>query len=79
MTTADEAYDFSDLELKVLGGIPMGLSNREIAQTLGITRDVAQNAMCAIFHKAGVSNRLELLLWVKTALNRKLPRENDEA
>ncbi len=41
-----------------------GMSNREVSRTLHITESTVKNALCHIYEKLGVSNRVELTLRV---------------
>jgi DNA-binding NarL/FixJ family response regulator len=54
----------SDRERDVVRCLAEGLSNREIAFRLGISRHTVKNYMFRIFEKLGVSSRLELLFLV---------------
>src|SRR5262249_35064336 len=75
MATADETLVFTDREFGVIFGVCWRLPKREIAQKRGITGDgVVQNSLSSIFDKAGLSSRIELLLWVRTTLNEELRR-----
>jgi DNA-binding CsgD family transcriptional regulator len=78
MTTADEAYGFTDLEFNVICGMCRGMGitqpNKEIAEQFGIAEDVVQAATMSIFEKAGLSGRGELFEFVKAALNGELRR-----
>lgn len=66
-------------EQKIVQLVSEGLTNKEIAQILGITRYVAANYLRPIFDKLGVWTRLELALWylkkerenVRTSVNRR--------
>jgi DNA-binding NarL/FixJ family response regulator len=54
----------SDRELRIIGAIVQGYKNREIAGQLLTTEQVIKNALRNIFDKIGVSDRLELALFV---------------
>jgi DNA-binding NarL/FixJ family response regulator len=54
----------SRLELRVIAMVLRGLKNREIASQLGCTEQGAKNTLRKIFDKTGVSDRLELALFV---------------
>jgi DNA-binding NarL/FixJ family response regulator len=51
-------------ELRIIAAIVQGYKNREIADQLSTTEQVIKNALRAIFDKIGVSDRLELALFV---------------
>jgi len=51
-------------ELRIIAAIVQGYKNREIASQLETTEQVVKNALRAIFDKIGVSDRLELALFV---------------
>jgi DNA-binding NarL/FixJ family response regulator len=54
----------SQLELRIIALVVQGLKNREIASHLGSTEQGIKNSMRRIFDKTGVSDRLELALFV---------------
>ncbi len=54
----------SDRELRIIAAIVQGYKNREIAMQLYTTEQVVKNALRNIFDKIGVSDRLELALFV---------------
>jgi len=54
----------SEKELRIVAAVVRGYKNREIAMQLYTTEQVIKNALRAIFDKIGVSDRLELALFV---------------
>jgi DNA-binding NarL/FixJ family response regulator len=54
----------SDRELRIIASIVQGYKNREIAMQLYTSEQVIKNALRNIFDKIGVSDRLELALFV---------------
>lgn len=51
-------------ELRIVAAIAQGYKNREIAMRLGTSEQMVKNAVRLIFDKTGVSDRLELALFV---------------
>jgi DNA-binding NarL/FixJ family response regulator len=51
-------------ELKIIANVVQGYKNREIAARLGTSEQMIKNAMTVIYDKTGVSDRLELVLFV---------------
>jgi two-component system, NarL family, nitrate/nitrite response regulator NarL len=51
----------SKREREVVGYLVQGLTNREIAETLGISQHTVKNYLFKIFEKVGMSNRVELV------------------
>ena len=63
----DQASGKSDLsrrELEVVQLVIQGYKNRDIAESLFISEKTVKNHLSAIFNKLGVSDRLELTLYV---------------
>jgi DNA-binding NarL/FixJ family response regulator len=54
----------SEKELRIVAAVVRGYKNREIAQLLETSEQVVKNALRSIFDKIGVSDRLELALFV---------------
>jgi DNA-binding CsgD family transcriptional regulator len=54
----------SEKELRIIAAVVRGYKNREIAIQLFTTEQVVKNGLRAIFDKIGVSDRLELALFV---------------
>jgi DNA-binding NarL/FixJ family response regulator len=48
-------------EMEVVRGLAVGLTNREIADQMGLSHHTIKNHVFRIFEKLGVSNRVELL------------------
>jgi DNA-binding NarL/FixJ family response regulator len=53
-------------EEQVVSLVAEGIGNREIAQRLGIKVNTVKKALLRIYDKLGVSNRVELVLYVLT-------------
>jgi DNA-binding NarL/FixJ family response regulator len=51
----------SDRELEVVRSLSEGLTNREIAERMGLSQHTIKNYLFRIFEKLGVSSRIELL------------------
>lgn len=58
------ASRLSRRELRIVAAIAQGYRNREIAMRLGTSEQMIKNAVRVIFDKTGVSDRLELALFV---------------
>jgi DNA-binding NarL/FixJ family response regulator len=54
----------SEKELRIIAAVVRGYKNREIAAQLDTSEQVVKNALRVIFDKIGVSDRLELALFV---------------
>jgi two-component system response regulator DegU len=61
---APEKNDLSRRELEVIQLVIQGYKNRDIANKLFISEKTVKNHLSAIFNKLGVSDRLELTLYV---------------
>ena len=59
----------SEREMEVVRSLAEGLTNREIAERLGLSQHTIKNYLFRVFDKLGVSNRLELALF---AINHRL-------
>jgi DNA-binding NarL/FixJ family response regulator len=71
----DKTGDFTGHELQFIFGVCWGLSVRDIAEQYEVREDAVQGIIYQkIFDKAGVSTRMELLVFVRDALNNELKR-----
>lgn len=55
-------------EQEVVHWVAEGLSNREIADKMGLSENTVKNYMFRIFEKLGISNRVELILYAVTQM-----------
>src|SRR5580698_5082994 len=60
-------------EVEVVRCVAEGLSNREIAQRLGLTEHTVKNYLFRIFDKLGVSKRVEVVLYAYSLGNAPAP------
>jgi len=65
-------FGLTDRDLEIVAMVVSGLTNRKIAQHLGISEDAVKHHLTMIFHKVSVSSRLELAVFA--AHNRLLDR-----
>jgi DNA-binding CsgD family transcriptional regulator len=56
---------FSDREFRIMQYIHAGLTNAEIALSLGKSEHMVKNYLRVIYDKAGKNTRLELALWME--------------
>jgi len=59
----------SKREMEVVRSLAEGLSNREIAQRLGLSQHTIKNYLFRVFDKLGVANRVELLFMTLSHAN----------
>jgi DNA-binding NarL/FixJ family response regulator len=62
-TPSDTKFGLTDRELQLVALISAGGSNKEIAETLGITEATVKRHLANVFDKTGVSTRLELAVF----------------
>jgi DNA-binding NarL/FixJ family response regulator len=61
---SDGKSELSAREMEVIALVVQGYKNRDIAEKLFISEKTVKNHLSAIFNKLGVSDRLELTLYV---------------
>ena len=59
----------SDQQLRIIELVAQGLKNREIADEIGLSRNVVRNYVGEIYREVGVRNRVELALWYEARLH----------
>lgn len=62
-TPSDTKFGLTERELQLVSLISAGGSNKEIAETLGITEATVKRHLANVFDKTGVSTRLELAVF----------------
>lgn len=62
-TPGRSAFGLTPREREILDSITAGLSNREIAESLGLSEQTVKHHLSNIFDKTGTSTRLELALF----------------
>jgi DNA-binding NarL/FixJ family response regulator len=56
---ANEKVQLTPRERQVLGGVARGLTNRQIAQELGISAATVKDHLSSVLGKLGVANRTQ--------------------
>jgi DNA-binding CsgD family transcriptional regulator len=70
----EENRDLSPRQKRVIELVAEGLTNRDVAEQLGISPGVVRNHLYRIYDKVGISNRVELALWYEARVHEgKLP------
>jgi len=64
VTGSKGRYLLTKKEDEVAGLVAEGMTNREVAQKLGVTEHTVSNYLFRIYEKLGVSTRVELALYV---------------
>jgi len=64
LKTADGKALLTRREEQVVPLVTDGMKNRDVAESLGVTEHTVRNYLSRIFEKVGVSNRVELILYV---------------
>src|SRR5215472_3025281 len=59
----------SNQQLRIIELVAQGLKNREIADEIGLSRNVVRNYVGQIYREVGVRNRVELILWYGTCVH----------
>jgi two-component system, NarL family, nitrate/nitrite response regulator NarL len=62
-TPSDSKFGLTERELQLVSLISAGGSNKEIAESLGITEATVKRHLANVFDKTGVSTRLELAVF----------------
>ena len=57
-----DPFNLTDRQREIIAGVVSGLTNPQIAATLSISPETVKHHLTQIFHKTGVSTRLELAL-----------------
>ena len=59
----------SDQQLRIIELVAQGLKNGEIADQIGLGRNVVRNYVGEIYREVGVRNRVELALWYEAQVH----------
>lgn len=57
--------DLTDREQQVLGALCMGLTDAEIGERLGISRNTVRNHLATVYEKIGVNRRAAAVVWAR--------------
>ena len=64
-------------EREIVGLLMDGCTNKEVASRLGISDQTVKNQLSALYRKAGVSSRLELVLLMQHAAHERVLKAAD--
>jgi DNA-binding NarL/FixJ family response regulator len=64
-TAAERTVRLTRRERQIVALLMEACSNKEIASRLGVKDQTVKNQLSALYHKAGVSSRLELVLFAQ--------------
>jgi DNA-binding NarL/FixJ family response regulator len=64
MVNAKGRYVLAQREDEVANLVAEGMTNREVAQKLGVAEHTVSNYLFRIYEKLGISSRVELALYV---------------
>ena len=64
VTSAKGKYLLAKREQEVANLVAEGLTNRDIAQQLGLSEHTISNYLFRIYEKLGISSRVELVLYI---------------
>ena len=64
-TATDRTVRLTRRERQIVALLMEACSNKEIASRLGVKDQTVKNQLSALYHKAGVSSRLELVLFAQ--------------
>lgn len=56
-------WNLTGRERQIVDALLRGLSNKEIAQHLGVSDQTVKNQLTRLYRKIGVSGRVDLMLW----------------
>jgi DNA-binding NarL/FixJ family response regulator len=59
----------SDQQLRIIEMVAQGLKKCEIADKVGLRRNVVKNYVGQIYHQVAVKNRVELALWYEARVH----------
>jgi DNA-binding CsgD family transcriptional regulator len=65
----EENRDPSPRQKRVIELVSEGLTNRDVAEQLGISAGVVRSHLYRIYDKIGISNRVELALWYEARVH----------
>lgn len=57
-------HDLSPRQQQIMLALAKGMSNQEIADSIGIKLSTVRNNIATVYEWLGISNRVQALLWV---------------
>lgn len=83
MIEAENVEKINDMEWDIIKDVGHGMSNKEIAEHIGLTEGTVRNYISTILKKIGLRDRTQLAIWEVQSVHRsvedKINEKNDKS